>query len=167
MTRAEAKAAGARFYVGKPCPRGHVAQRRVSDKKCTACNAEKCRARRAKRVDEYRERDRTRYRKPERRAYQFAQADRWWRENRGKKNAMTARARSWIRQATPAWLTAGQRAAIRAKYAEAAAHGPGIMEVDHIVPLRGKLVCGLHVPWNLRVVPKAVNRKKANKHGAE
>lgn len=35
-------------------------------------------------------------------------------------------------------------------------------EVDHIVPLTSKLVCGLHVEHNLRVVTFEENRKKYN-----
>lgn len=46
---------------------------------------------------------------------------------------------------------------------EAVAKGPEF-QLDHVIPLKGKLVSGLHVPANIRVVPKEVNWAKSNKY---
>ena len=71
------------------------------------------------------------------------------------------------RHATPAWLADDDRASMLALYAEArrVSDETGIKhEVDHIVPLLGENVCGLHVPWNLQILTQFENRSKGNKH---
>jgi 5-methylcytosine-specific restriction endonuclease McrA len=71
------------------------------------------------------------------------------------------------REATPRWLTPSERLQMRELYVQARKMTELTREryvVDHIVPLRGESVCGLHVPWNLRVITQEENLKKSNKH---
>lgn len=74
------------------------------------------------------------------------------------------RRRARERRATPPWLSPLQRLAINVLYqlANTATRDTGVLHVvDHIVPLDGKLVCGLHVPWNMRVTHWRENAVKA------
>jgi len=65
-----------------------------------------------------------------------------------------------LRQATPkAFRTKELRKAIRQIYLAR----PDGFHVDHIVPINGKNVSGLHVPWNLQYLPASENHRKLNK----
>ena len=90
----------------------------------------------------------------------------WRVANPGKCSALSAKRRAALSQAVPPWITKKQLKQIEAIYIEAKRihRQDGIpQEVDHIYPLRGKAVCGLHVPWNLRILTAVENNKKGNK----
>jgi hypothetical protein len=71
-----------------------------------------------------------------------------------------------LKLATPVWLTDDQKNEIRTIYKQCRTmteFHEMQFHVDHIEPLRGKASCGLHVPWNLQIIPAEENLKKNNK----
>ena len=154
--------------------------------RCKSCVSEVARARRAadpekarqgfnRRVQARRERDPVAYAEKER--------EREKRKRSKHRSVLRERARSYYQQnrerylermrhrasvpkgSTPAWLNKSQKKAIRDVYEHArdcrAVSGQQY-HVDHIIPLRHPLVCGLHVPWNLQVLPQDINDSKGN-----
>lgn len=74
------------------------------------------------------------------------------------------RYRAMLMLSTPKW---SNLKAIEAIYAERDRRnkeysGIGPFQVDHIVPIQGRTVCGLHVPANLRVIPAQENMRKGS-----
>lgn len=90
----------------------------------------------------------------------------WQINNRHKVNSYNSKRRALEVSATPKWLTKEQHIQIDAFYWLAKLQNEltdQCYHVDHIVPLKGKTVCGLHVPWNLQVLAAKDNLSKSNK----
>jgi hypothetical protein len=90
----------------------------------------------------------------------------WQVNNRAKVNSYNSYRRALELQATPSWLTEEQLNQIESFYWLSKVQyelTDTKYHVDHIVPLKGKTVCGLHVPWNLQVIPALENICKGNK----
>jgi hypothetical protein len=145
------------YFKGKPCKHGHVAPRRTVNVCCTSCEEVKNNSeQRKKYMVLYANEKRTKLREI---------ASRWQKNNKGKVNANTAIRHTSKMLRTPLWLTKEEKERIRCYYQLSAMRTKesGIVwNVDHIVPLQGENVSGLHVPWNLQVIPAADNFKKNN-----
>ncbi len=87
--------------------------------------------------------------------------------NKEKYAAATAKRKACKLKATPQWLTEEQLEEIEYIYflrKDVTIFSDYEYHVDHIVPLQGKEVCGLHVPWNLQLLPKEANYAKNNRY---
>lgn len=177
ITRKEAQAKGLkRFFVGKPCPQGHVVERFVSSSGCVVCSRSRTAEWDKANSDHKNDKRRERY---ELNSEKVLERNRdWYKNNKHKvleqkqsyyvENRPDFYFRSQLRRtrkmrATPAWV---DLEAINKIYQEA--YAKSVFDnlkyhVDHIVPLQHPLVCGLHVPWNLRIVPAEENLSKGNK----
>lgn len=93
-----------------------------------------------------------------------ARGKQWRADNPGAAAAQVARRRASILKATPSWA---DHSAIRTVYEEAKrlqAQDGMPRHVDHIVPLRGRKVSGLHVHTNLQILTAKDNQVKGNQH---
>lgn len=159
--------------------RTEVQQRRYEYKKAWAkANAGKVRAsriayeeRNTEKVAEYRNSPAFKKRAVERaRAYELAHPEekrersRLYSKRFPAKSAFISRTRQANkRKATPAWANRDRMKALYSLAAMFTANTGERWHVDHIIPLKNPLVCGLHVYENLRVVPAKVNLQKSNK----
>lgn len=179
-----------KYFTGKPCKHGHISERYVAGGDCICChkiyaqsvakkqnkycrewrviNAEKVKKHYEKTRDEKLSNNRVFYsnnkelfaekRKkwkddnPGRMSFLF---QRWRLKNKKIMSAHIANYRSIKRQAMPLW-------ADKNKIMDIYKNKPIGMAVDHIVPLRGRTVCGLHVENNLQYLTTEENSRKSN-----
>jgi len=103
---------------------------------------------------------------PAKRAYKSLKSTMWAKKNPDKANALKAKRNAAKMLRTPVWLNSTHLKAIHEFYRQASelSIATGIQHhVDHIVPLRGKNVSGLHVPWNLQILTASENSAKNNR----
>lgn len=189
--RQQALASGLlRYFTGKPCPHGHVAERYVSTMQCVECarsyagkwkesnpttSAEvnrQWRARNPEKVREWKAASQKRNRaQANTRNLRYAETHReqinariaaWAKANPAKNAAKRMRRIAAKLQRTPAWADheaigmVYQAAQIaRVTWSDVEIH------VDHVLPLRGRSVSGLHTHRNLQILTAKANRTKA------
>lgn len=189
ISRASAKADGRKtYFTGKPCPKGHVADRAVSSGTCIECRRlhtsewrEKNKSHMAAYAKEYRaargsdlleakreyQRRWNAANKQEKRKrdaeYEKAKRESGCKKFYAARSAISAKRRAAEIMAVPTWC---DHDAVEGMYELAQVFRRiGLdLHVDHIVPLQSSLVCGLHSHDNLRLSLRVENQQKGNRY---
>lgn len=178
--RQQAVAVGDKYYfTGKPCPVGHIAKRKTSNGECADCARVRLKKWRDRHPEAVKKHNDTQHllhaAELSTRSKRFCEQNKdkvkKWSKRYQQKNlhifaANNAKRKATKLKATPKWLSKEDRWLITEIYdlCRRRTFATGVpWQVDHIVPLQSKDVCGLHVPWNLRVILGKENRAKGNK----
>jgi hypothetical protein len=179
-TRKAALAKGKKQYLtGNACVKGHLAPRRAKTGECMECRAERLIQWRKQNPEKVKQHNDTQH---ERFAEKLADRARYYyhldvEKNRAAKREyqknnlhIFAKAKAKRKAAqlkrTPSWLTDDDYWMMEQAYEVAALRTKlfgFVWHVDHIIPLQGKHVSGLHIPYNLQVIPGVENIRKGNR----
>ena len=166
INRLEATKKGiSHYFTGKPCKHGHISKRRVKDRVCMECDLNAKNTKKYTTVEKDKEYKKEMYYKHKDKL--LARKKVYRQENKGKINAAVALRKKVIKRRTPKWLTEFDLLKIKCMYSITAMltrENKESWHVDHIIPLQGKLVSGLHVPSNLQPMRGVENVGKKNKY---
>lgn len=180
-----------RYFTGEKCKRGHCSERYTANARCVMCNAmnglkyetknrDKVNALKRKYYakDKQKQRDRVKKWRKSNPEKVYLQYKNWSKKNpsikkeiflrwRDKNKAVVIannRARDLLKKLrVPSWANLKDIQKIyrlRDKWNKWSCIE---WHVDHIIPLKGETVCGLHVANNLRVIPASQNLQKKNR----
>lgn len=158
-----------RYFTGRPCKRGHISERLVSNHACIECSSVMNKKNRKK----YYKMNPEKYRQISKKNRENFTEDQRVKSNlskyRYKKNnkARYAQYESIRRakqlSAIPTWYDVSECEKIY-KMRDEITQKTGVPhDVDHIYPLNSDWVCGLHVLENLRIIPSKDNQIKGNR----
>lgn len=138
-----------RYFTGEPCKHGHISEKLLSNRTCVECLLIK---------------KRIRGQRPDVKASDLARLNANDKANPAAKLARTRKRQAQQLQRTPLWDPESHLIVAKYQLAAMLTKATGIPHhVDHIIPLQGRKVSGLHVFSNLRVIPGTDNVKKSNK----
>ena len=165
ITRREAIDKGlSKYYTGKPCKYGHYDYRHTSGWNCCTCKAERNsdekhreNTRKWQEANPDKVRDyKSKWRKNNSEKHRRYNS-KWSKDNPGIRRAIEAKRRAAKIERTVPWADEYKIKAIYAQASDEQHH------VDHIIPLQGEIVSGLHVHENLQILPADVNVQKGNR----
>jgi hypothetical protein len=168
------------YFSGLPCKHGHIAARRAKTGECLDCRYIALTKWRKENPHQVKKHNDTQYvshseslKARSRKFYiQNVEVLRekskvYQKKNLHKFAANNAKRDAAKLQRTPAWLTEDDKWVMAQAYELAVLREKivgGKWHVDHIIPLQGKIVSGLHMPTNLQVIPAKLNRSKSNNY---
>lgn len=129
------------YFTGVPCKNGHICERYVSNATCKECA--------------------------------YLTMTQWRKDPDNKEiyneyhSQYNGRKRLSIKRATPSWA---DQHAIRKVYDERERLEKSMnmpLEIIHDIPLKGRIVCGLHVDYNISIVSRSLSRLRGNRFNAK